>query len=46
MANWLRVLAKRETDGQNRAIDRYNLQITADGQTLLNGQPFALPMTP
>ena len=46
MANWLKALAKRETDGQSRAVDRYNLQITADGQTLLNGQPFAMPMTP
>lgn len=46
MANWLKALAKRETDGQSRAVDRYNLQLTADGQTLLNGQPFAMPMAP
>ena len=46
MANWLRALANRETDAQGRTVDRYNLQITADGQTLLNGQPFAMPMAP
>lgn len=46
MANWLKVLAERETDGESRAVDHYNLQLTADGQTLLNGQPFAAPVMP
>jgi hypothetical protein len=45
MANWMRSLAQRETNGQSQVIDRYSLQLTPDGQTLLNGQPFA-PMMP
>ena len=46
MANWLKALAQRETNGQSQAVDRYHLQITADGRTLLNGQPFATPFAP
>jgi hypothetical protein len=46
MANWMRILAQRETNGQGQAVDRYSLQLTPDGQTLLNGQPFAAPVMP
>ncbi len=46
MANWLKSLAQRENNGENQVVDRYSLQITADGQTLLNGQPFAAPVMP
>lgn len=46
MANWLKTLARRETDSQSRVVDRYDLQLTADGRTLLNGQPFAAPAMP
>lgn len=46
MANWLKTLGRRETDGQSRAVDRFDLQLTADGRTLLNGQPFAVPAVP
>ncbi len=46
MANWLKSLARRETDGQSRVVDHYSLQLTADGRTLLNGQPFAAPVMP
>ena len=46
MANWMRSLAQRETNGQSQVVDRYSLQLTPDGQTLLNGQPFAAPMMP
>lgn len=46
MANWLKGLGRRETDGQSQAVDRYSLQLTADGRTLLNGQPFLAPPPP
>jgi len=46
MANWLKTLARREADSENRVVDRYDLQLTADGRTLLNGQPFAVPVMP
>jgi len=46
MANWLKTLARRETDSESRVVDRYDLQLTADGRTLLNGQPFAAPVMP
>jgi hypothetical protein len=46
MANWLKTLARRETDSENRVVDRYDLQLTADGRTLLNGQPFVAPVMP
>lgn len=46
MAGWLKSLARRETDGESRVVDRYDLKLTADGRTLLNGQPFAAPMMP
>jgi len=46
MANWLKSLARRETNGQSQAVDHYSLELTADGQTLLNGQPFAAPLMP
>lgn len=45
MANWMRSLSRRDSGGENGAVDRYNLELTADGQTLLNGQPFA-PIIP
>lgn len=45
MANWMKTLGRREINGQSQAVDRYNIQLTADGQTLLNGQPFA-PVMP
>ena len=45
MANWMKSLAQREPNGTGQAVDRYKLQFTADGQTLLNGQPFA-PVVP
>jgi hypothetical protein len=43
MANWMKTLGRREINGQSRAVDHYNLQLTADGRTLLNGQPFGVP---
>jgi len=46
MANWLKTLAQRETNSESQVVDRFNLEITPDGRTLLNGQPFAAPMTP
>ncbi len=46
MANWMRSLARRETDGESRAVDHYSIRLAADGQMLLNGQPFAAPIMP
>ncbi|MDX1576480.1 MAG: hypothetical protein R3285_09815 [Kiloniellales bacterium] len=43
MANWMKTLGRREINGESRPVDHYNLQLTADGQTLLNGQPFGMP---
>ena len=43
MANWMKTLGRREVNGQSRAVDHYNLQLTADGRTLLNGEPFGVP---
>ncbi len=43
MANWMKTLGRREINGQSRPVDHYNLQLTADGRTLLNGQPFGMP---
>ncbi len=46
MANWLKVMARRETGSDGVPVDLYSLQVTADGQTLLNGQPLGLPALP
>ena len=42
MATWLRGLARREIDGEGRAIYRFALRLTADGQMLVNDKPFGL----
>ena len=46
MAAWLKGLGRRETDSTGQAVDRYVLELTADGRTLLNGQPFGGPGLP
>lgn len=46
MANWLKVMARREIGSDGQPADLYSLQITADGRTLLNGQPLGLPVLP
>lgn len=46
MATWLRGLARRETDGEGRTIDRFALRLTAAGQLLVNDQPFGAPALP
>ena len=43
---WLKTMARRETDGEGRPVDRMTIELTADGQMLLNGQPMGLPMLP
>ncbi len=43
---WLKTMARRETDSEGRPVDRIAVELTADGQILLNGQPMGLPMLP
>ena len=43
MANWMKALGRREMNGESRPVDYYNLELTADGRTLFNGQPFGMP---
>ena len=43
---WLKTMARRETDGEGRAVDRIAVELTAAGQVLLNGQPMGLPSLP
>ena len=43
---WLKTMARRETDSEGRPVDRIAVELTADGQVLLNGQPMGLPMLP
>jgi hypothetical protein len=45
-AYMLKGLARRETDEQGRAVDRYDVVFTAEGQVLVNGQPFGVPGMP
>jgi hypothetical protein len=42
----LKGLARRETDEQGRAVDFYDVLFTAEGQVLVNGQPFGVPAMP
>lgn len=42
----LKGLARREIDDQGRAVDRYDVVFTAEGQVLVNGQPFGVPAMP
>jgi hypothetical protein len=42
----LKGLARREIDDQGRVVDRYDVVFTAEGQVLVNGQPFGVPAMP
>jgi hypothetical protein len=43
---WLKTVAQREADAEGRDVDRIAVQMSADGQILLNGQPMGMPMLP